>query len=102
MFALSIYFFVSFWMFFVIKIIIRFLDFHVKAMLTAGADNGMLPLLPGQSKIVLAGRTSFINVGFLVTLFTLLKINKSFWLFNKLDEFLVFLLSFVNIFDKTR
>ena len=66
-------------------------------MLAAGTNNGMLTLLLRQTKIVLAGRTSSVNVGILVALFTLLQIEELFWFINKLNEFLVFLLSFVNV-----
>ena len=49
-----------------------FLNLHVEAILTAGADNGMLALLSRKTEIVLAGWTLLIYVGFLITLFTFL------------------------------
>ena len=66
-------------------------------MLTAGAYDGMLALLPRQAKIVFAGRTFLVYVRFFITLLTFLQIKIFFWFINKPGEFLVFLLSFVNV-----
>ena len=57
----------------------------------------MLALLFGKSKIVLAGGTFSIYVGFTVAHLAFLKVEELLRLVDKFDEFLVFLLSFVNI-----
>ena len=72
-------------------------DFYIKTMLAAGTNNGVLALLPRQAKIVLARGTLLVNVGFLVAALTLLQIDILLRLVNEFDEFLVFLLPFVNI-----
>ena len=57
----------------------------------------MLTLFLRQTKVVSAGRTFFVHVGFLVSLFAFLKLDKLLRLVKELDKFLVFLLSFVNV-----
>ena len=66
-------------------------------MLTAGADNGVLAFLLRQAKIVFAGRTLFIYVGFSVTHFAFLQIVKFGGFINQLNKFQVLLLSFINV-----
>ena len=73
------------------------LNFYVKTVLTAGADNCVLALLSRKAKVVFAGRTFFVHVGFSVTDLALGEIEECLRLFDKLDKFFVFLLSFVNI-----
>ena len=57
----------------------------------------MLSLFFRKAKIVLAGGTPSVYVGFTVTHLTFLKVEELLRLVDELDEFLVFLLSFVNI-----
>ena len=57
----------------------------------------MLSLFPRQAKVVFAGRTLLVNVGLSVSIFALLQLEKLLRLVGVFDEFLVFLLSFVNI-----
>ena len=57
----------------------------------------MLTLLLGKAKIVFAGGTLSIYVGFTVAHLAFLKVDKLLRLVDDFDEFLVFLLSFVNI-----
>ena len=57
----------------------------------------MLSLFPRQAKVVFAGRTLFVNVGLSVSILALLQLEKLLRLVGVFDEFLVFLLSFVNI-----
>lgn len=47
----------------------------------------MLTLLSGQAEIVFACRTLSINVGFLVTVFAFLKLEKILRLINNFDKF---------------
>ena len=54
----------------------RDLNFYVKPVLTAGANYGVLTLFLRQTKVVSAGRTFFVHVGFLVSLFAFLKLDK--------------------------
>ena len=57
----------------------------------------MFALLFGKSKIVLAGRASSVNVGFTVTHLAFLKVEELLRFIDEFDEFLIFLLSFVNV-----
>ena len=70
---------------------------YVKAVLTARTHYGVLTLLLGKAKIVFAGGTFSVYVGFTVTHLAFLKVDELLRLVNEFDEFLVFLLSFVNI-----
>jgi hypothetical protein len=57
----------------------------------------MLTFFLWETKIVLAGRTSSVNVGFTVAYLAFLKVEELLRLIDEFDKFLVFLLSFVNI-----
>jgi hypothetical protein len=74
-----------------------FLYVNIKSVFTTGTHNGVLALLPRKAKIVPAGGASSVNVGFTVTHLTFLKVEELLRLVDEFDEFLVFLLSFVNI-----
>ena len=70
---------------------------YVKAVLATRTHHRVLTLLLGKTKIVLAGGAFSIYVGFTVTHLTFLKVDELLRLVDDFDEFLVFLLSFVNI-----
>ena len=70
---------------------------YVKAVLTTGTHHRMLTLLLGKTKIVFAGGTFSVYVGFTVAHLAFLKVDELLRLVDDFDEFLVFLLSFVNI-----
>ena len=74
-----------------------FLYLHVKAVLAAGADYGVLTLLLRQAQIVFTGRTFSVYVGLSVAHFAFLQVVYFLYLFANADKFLIFLLSFVNI-----
>ena len=57
----------------------------------------MLSLFFRKAKIVLAGGTPFVHVGLAVAHLAFLKVEELLRLVDEFDEFLVFLLSFVNI-----
>ena len=70
---------------------------NIKSVFTAGTHNGVLALFPRKAKIVLAGGAFSVYVGFTVTHLAFLKVEELLRLVDEFDEFLVFLLSFVNI-----
>ena len=70
---------------------------YVKAILATWTHHGMLTLLLGKTKIVLAGGALSVYVGFTVAYLAFLKVDELLRLVDDFDEFLVFLLSFVNI-----
>ena len=70
---------------------------NIKSVFTAGTHNGVLALFPRKAKIVFAGGTSSVNVGFIVTHLAFLKVEELLRFVDEFDKFLVFLLSFVNI-----
>ena len=70
---------------------------NVKAILTTWTHHRVLTLLLGKAKIVLAGGTFSVHVGFTVAYLAFLKVDELLRLVDDFDKFLVFLLSFVNI-----
>ena len=74
------------------------LDFYVKAVLTARAYNRVLTLLSWQTKVVLARGALLVNVSFPVPVLAFLQLIEILRNIRNFDEFLIFLLPFVNIF----
>ena len=70
---------------------------NVKAVLTTRTHYRVLALFFWETKIVLAGGAFSVYVGFTVAHLAFLKVEELLRLVDEFDEFLVFLLSFVNI-----
>ena len=69
-------------------------------MLATWANYGVLAFLLRKAKVVVTGRTLFVNVGPFVSFFAFLQIEKLLGLRYDFDKSFVFLLSFVNVFRK--